>query len=198
MDPDMSDGEVIAASRRNPDLFEAIFERHHAAVYRFVAARNGHGDAGDIAAETFVRAFDRRDRFRLDRESALPWLFGIASNVARERRRSWVRRQRAVGKASMLVAGQDARFEGDATDRVDARARREELGAALASLAEEEYQALMLLAVADFSYADIAEALDIPIGTVRSRIHRARRKMRELLEPDRPIPGGSPVHERSP
>jgi RNA polymerase sigma-70 factor (ECF subfamily) len=194
---DMSDGELIVASRRKPELFEFIFERHHAAVFRFIAGRNGHADAADVAAETFVRAFDRRDRFRSDRESALPWLFGIAANVARERRRSWIRRQRSAGKAAVFVAGVDSRFEMDAAERVDALARRDDLRRALSSLADEEYQCLMLLAIGGLTYSDIADALGIPIGTVRSRIHRARRKMRELLEPERPIPGGSPVHERS-
>lgn len=144
-----------------------------------------------------MRAFDRRDRFRTDRDNALPWLFGIAANVAREGHRKRVRRLRMVRRSAALVAGDDARFEVDATERVDALAQGREIATALRELTEDEYQVLMLLALADFSYADIAESLGIPIGTVRSRIHRARGKMRELLEVHRPISGDSTLYGRT-
>jgi RNA polymerase sigma factor (sigma-70 family) len=196
MNQQSTDCEVILASRRRPELFEVIFERHYQAVYRFAVGRAGVDDAGDIAADTFVRAFDRRDRFRTDRECALPWLFGIAANVARERRRKSVRRHRMVQRSVALVAGDDARFEVEAAERVDALSQRPELTAALATLTEDEYQVLMLLAIADFSYPDISEYLGIPIGTVRSRIHRARRKMRELMEAERPIVSDPAIHGR--
>jgi RNA polymerase sigma factor (sigma-70 family) len=192
-----TDCEVIVASRRRPELFEVIFERHYQAVFRFAVGRAGVDDAGDIAADTFVRAFDRRDRFRTDRESALPWLFGIAANVAREKRRKSARRQRMVQRSVALVTGDDARFELEAAERVDAVSQRPELTAALSALSDDEYQVLMLLAIADFSYPDISEYLGIPIGTVRSRIHRARRKMRELMEAERPIVSDPAFHGRS-
>ena len=193
----LTDSEIIVASRRRPEMFEVIFERHYQAVFRFAAGRNGFEDAGDIASDTFVRAFDRRDRFRTDRESALPWLFGIAANVARERNRKRIRRQRMLRRSAGLAGTDDSRFEADAAERVDAMSQRRDLTSALESLSEDEYQVLMLLAVADFSYSDIAEALDIPIGTVRSRIHRARNKMRELLEAERPISGDSVTNGRT-
>jgi RNA polymerase sigma-70 factor (ECF subfamily) len=193
-----TDCEIILASRRRPEMFEVIFERHYQSVYRFAAGRAGIDEAGDIASDTFVRAFDRRDRFRPDRESALPWLFGIAANVARERRRKSARRMNMVRRSVTLIAGEDARFENEAADRIDALSYRPELATALASLTDDEYQVLMLLALADFSYPDIAEHLDIPIGTVRSRIHRARRKMRELMEAQRPIWSDSALHGRTP
>lgn len=192
----LTDCEIIVASRRRPEVFEVIFERHYQAVFRFAAGRNGADEAGDIASDTFVRAFDRRDRFRTDRENALPWLFGIAANVARERNRKRVRRMRMVRKSASLVVGEDTLFEGDAAARLDAVSKRDDLAAALKALSEDEYQVLMLLAIADFSYADIADALGIPIGTVRSRIHRARNKMRELLEAERPISGDSAINGR--
>lgn len=196
MNDHRTDSEIIVASRRSPELFEVIFERHYQAVFRFAAGRAGVDEAGDIASDTFVRAFDRRERFRTDRESALPWLFGIAANVSRERRRKSARRQNMLQRAVVLVAGEDSRFEADAAQRVDAVSRRDGLAAALAVLTEDEYQVLMLLAIADFTYADIAEHLEIPIGTVRSRIHRARRKMRELMEADRPIGSDPTLHGR--
>lgn len=197
MNDHRSDCEIILASRRRPELFEVIFERHYQAVFRFSMGRVGVDDAPDVAADTFVRAFDRRDRFRTDRESALPWLFGIAANVARERRRKSARRLNMVQRSAMLVAGEDWRFEAEAAERVDAMAQRADLSSALSTLTEDEYQVLMLLAIADFSYTDISDHLGIPIGTVRSRIHRARRKMRELMERERPIWSESALHGRS-
>ncbi len=193
----LTDCEIIVASRRRPELFEVVFERHYHAVFRFAAGRNGFDDAGDIASDTFVRAFDRRDRFRTDRDNALPWLFGIAANVARERNRKRIRRMRMLRRSASLNAGDDSRFELEAAERVDALSQRDDLASALATLSEDEYQVLMLLAIADFSYSDIAAALDIPIGTVRSRIHRARNKMRELLEVERPIPGDIAANGRT-
>lgn len=192
----LTDCEIIVASRQRPELFEVIFERHYQAVYRFSAGRRGPDEASDIASDTFIRAFDRRDRFRTDRENALPWLFGIAANVARERNRKQIRRLRMVRRSAALFGGDDSRFEVDATDRIDALSQSDALAKALSKLSEDEYQVLMLLAIADFSYSDIAESLDIPIGTVRSRIHRARNKMRELLEAERSIPGGSAINGR--
>jgi RNA polymerase sigma-70 factor (ECF subfamily) len=192
----MTDGEVISASRQSPELFEEIFERHYTSVLRFAAGRLGRDVAGDVAAETFVRAFDRRARFRTDRDSALPWLFGIAVNVMRERRRKAGRRFGAYQRAASLAAGEETRFEAEAAERVDAASRSEDLAWALSELSDEEYQVIMLLAVAEFSYPDISEYLGVPIGTVRSRIHRARRKLRELLEAERPTLGGTPVHEQ--
>jgi RNA polymerase sigma factor (sigma-70 family) len=192
----LTDCEIIVASRRRPELFEVIFERHYQAVFRFAAGRQGADEAADIASDTFIRAFDRRDRFRTDRENALPWLFGIAANVARERNRKRIRRLRMIRRSSIVFGGDDSRFEVDATDRLDAMSQSRALAGALSKLTEDEYQVLMLLAIADFSYSDIAESLSIPIGTVRSRIHRARNKMRELLEAERSISGGSAINGR--
>lgn len=192
----LTDCEIIVASRRRPELFEVIFERHYQAVFRFAAGRQGADEAADIASDTFIRAFDRRDRFRTDRENALPWLFGIAANVSRERNRKRIRRLRMVKRSMALVDDHETRFETDATDRIDALSQSDALARALSNLSEDEYQVLMLLAIADFSYSDIAESLDIPIGTVRSRIHRARSKMRELLEAERSISGGSAINAR--
>lgn len=184
-----SDGDLIAESVTRPDLFEAIFERHHRSVLRFAMGRVGYSDASDVAAETFVRAFDRRSRFKTDRESALPWLFGIAANIMRERARRRVRRARAFERAASATIDAEVagHFDREAVDRVDAAARTEELQQALEALTDDEYQVLMLLAIGDMTYSDIATHLNIPIGTVRSRIHRARAKARELLEPDTTI-----------
>lgn len=199
MDAQVTDGEIIAASRRRPELFEVIFDRHYGAVVRFASGRVGPDEGPDVAADTFVRAFDRRHRFRPDQDSALPWLFGIAANVVRERRRSLSRLLGAAERAaSRWTAGEESRFELESADRLDAEARRSDLLAALARLTDDEYEVLMLSALGQMTYPDIAHRLDIPIGTVRSRLHRARRKMQELLTVERPIAGGRSIHGRAP
>ncbi len=183
------DGQVIAASVRHPELFEVIFDRHYRAVVRFAVGRVGITDGPDIAAETFLRAFSRRSRFDPAHQTALPWLFGIAVNVGRERVRKSVRGRRAFDRMTPPSETLSP-FESDAVDRTDAEARSVELNAALARLTDDEYQVLMLAAIGDLSYQEISDTLDIPLGTVRSRLSRSRRRMRELVDEVRPTPTG--------
>lgn len=178
---DRHDGAEIAASRRDPDRFEVIFDRHYDAVVRFAAGRVGRVHAHDVAAEVFVRAFDRRHLFREDRASALPWLFGIATNVLRERHRKETRGafalRRMAGEGSL-----EETFDVEAAARIDAAASRPVLAWGLERLSDDEYQVLMLAALGDLTYEAMAADLGIPIGTVRSRLHRARRRMRDVLD----------------
>ena len=179
----MSDAAAIRASLSNPHAFGAVFDRHYDSVYRFVRRRVGETLADDVASETFVRAFDARERYDTRRPNALPWLLGIAVNLLSHHYRSEERRLRAYAKT-----GVDA--EWDATDaadaRLDATATRRRLAAALAALRPDERDVLLLHAWGDLDYAGIAEALAVPTGTVRSRLSRARERVRQLLttEPD--------------
>ncbi len=192
---DDHDGTLIAASLRRPELFEVIFDRYYQIMVRYAVGRVGYSDAPDVASETLVRAFARRGRFDIAQRTALPWLFGIAANVCRERHRKAVRGFRAFGRLAIPSTGVSP-FEADAVDRVDASAVAADLAAALQHLSEDEYQVLMLAAVSDYSYSDIATTLRIPIGTVRSRLARSKRRMRELLEPVRPIHSGDERPQR--
>ena len=74
---------LIRRSLLHPEEFEVLFERHAATVLRYLQLRVGHSLAEELMAETFVRAFDARRRFDSRRASALPWLYGIASNLVR-------------------------------------------------------------------------------------------------------------------
>lgn len=174
-----------------PELFATIFDRYFHVVARFAAGRVGFEAAADVAGDTFLRAFDRRDRFQRERPSALPWLLGIALNVSREHRRAAQRRYRLYQPVSS-----DPEFETASAERVDAERIRPDLAEALRGLSDDEYAILMLAAVGDLSYPDIATSLGIPIGTVRSRLHRARRRMRELLADTRPITADDGSHAR--
>jgi RNA polymerase sigma-70 factor (ECF subfamily) len=174
---DRPDGAVIERSLAEPQLFRVIFERHYRRVYAFLARRVGRSVADDLAAETFVRAFERRSSYDTSVERALPWLFGIAVNLLAHHRRSEARQLRAL--ASLAAA--EPRTDGDGRLDADVTAR---LVAALERLDDYDRDVLLLYAWAELSYEEIGQALAIPTGTVRSRLNRARRKLREALADD--------------
>lgn len=182
-----SDAEIIVASLAEAHEFSAIYERYFEAVYRYVARRLGAGAAGDVTAEVFVRAFELRRRYDKTRESCRPWLYGIASNVVRDQLRQQRRRQRAYVRAMETEASTGA-IEA-AEDRAAAALMVPRINAALGKLSEGDRETLLLHALADLTYEEIAIALGVPIGTVRSRLSRAREKMRELLSADRQTMG---------
>jgi RNA polymerase sigma-70 factor, ECF subfamily len=169
----LSDGLVIRDSASEPALFREIFVRHHRAVWQFLARRYDGNLAEEITAATFAEAFGARTRFDSARADARPWLMGIAVNLARAHRR----RELAQLRLS-------ARGRGEGSPDIAGRAldRRSALAAALLSLEERDRETLLLYALADLSYAEIAEAVGVPEGTVRSRLNRARRIVREAIE----------------
>ena len=137
------------------------------------------GDAGeDIAAETFRVAFDRRRRFDRRHEEAGPWLFGIATNLLREHFRRAERGRRA---GERMRADTPAEVAEDALGRVEAERLGPQLAHALGSLTAADRDTLLLYAWGGLDYREIARALDVPIGTVRSRIHRARARVQSFL-----------------
>jgi DNA-directed RNA polymerase specialized sigma24 family protein len=85
---EITDASLIAASVREPERFAVLFDRHFAAVHRYLQRRLGRDVAEELAAETFVTAFAGRLRYDGSRESARPWLFGIAANLVRHQRRT--------------------------------------------------------------------------------------------------------------
>jgi RNA polymerase sigma factor (sigma-70 family) len=184
-----TDAEIIRSSRREPEVFEDIYRRHADAVYRFAMGRVGPVEAQDVVADTFVRAFGLRHRYRDDRPHALPWLFGVAANVMRERNRRILRATRAHRRLAGQRAIEVASFD-EIAARVDAESNGASLHAVLAMLSDDDYRTLMLVWVAGLTYAETAEVLDIPIGTVRSRLSRIRTRLREQLEADRPTSFG--------
>lgn len=184
-----TDAEIIRASRRQPELFEEIYRRHVDAVYRFAVGRVGVLEAEDVVADTFVRALSLRHRYRQDRPNALPWLFGVAANIVRERRRRAARAHRAHRR----LAGRrhvDADHLEQIPERVDAQSVSDALAKALTSLTDVEYRTLMLVTLGGLTYQEAAGELGVPIGTIRSRLARARGKLGELLVAERPISPG--------
>lgn len=198
MHGDRPDSAVIAASLVDPAAFGAIFDRHYAHINRYLARRVGPALADELAAETFVIAFRSRGRYDRSAADARPWLFGIAANLARRHWRTERRRLRAYARSGIDPVGDES---AEVDSRLDAAAAGPQLAAALASLSGRDREVLLLFAWADLSYEEISAALAIPVGTVRSRLSRARARIRELLAPsgqlavDGPLTGGT--HERS-
>jgi RNA polymerase sigma factor (sigma-70 family) len=174
-----TDAELIAASLAEPARFADLFDRHFDAIHRYVRRRIGGELAEDLAAETFVEALRVRPRFDQAQSDARPWLFGIAANLLRHHRREERRRLMAYARTGVDPIAVDE-FE-TADSRVDAHVFGPRLALALASLRAGDREALLLLAWEHLSYEQISVALGIPVGTVRSRLHRARRRVRELL-----------------
>jgi DNA-directed RNA polymerase specialized sigma24 family protein len=127
----ISDASVIADSRRGPSGFALIFDRHYDAISSYLGQRVDRGLADELASETFVRAFAKRDAYDAAHVDARPWLYGIATNLLQKYRRTEERRRRAYSRAveSDRTGGG---LDGVAA-RVDAVARGPALAAALAA-----------------------------------------------------------------
>ena len=172
-----TDAEAIAASFGAPERFAEVFDRHATTVYRYLVRRVGPHDADDLTGEAFRIAFERRDGYDLARPDARPWLYGIATNLVARRGRSAVRRDRAVGR---LRAETTDDFAERVVESMYAADVLPDVRAAIDALPDAERDTLLLAAWENLSYDDIAAALSVPVGTVRSRLNRARGKLREL------------------
>lgn len=178
-----TDSELMAGSR---DEFGMLFDRYGTEIFRFCARRLGPDLAEDVVAETFLVAYERRDHFERSRPSARPWLYGVATNlIARQRsaeRRAYQAAVDAAGRTDLVVDGGYLLAE-RAAERADALALTRAMSGALADLPGGQRDVLLMFA-AGLGYADIASALRIPVGTVMSRLHRARRKLVSRLPAD--------------
>lgn len=157
------------------EAFEELFELHFDAIYAYLARRLGPDLARDLASETFTRAFAARKRYDSRRGGVRPWLFGIANNLLRRHYRDEERKLHALTRLDVREAG--------------APPEEPRLAEALGALSTEERDVLLLFAWADLEYAEIATVLEVPLGTVRSRLHRARAHVRAALEREEALDG---------
>lgn len=168
-----TDSDIIRGSGENPQVFTALYDKYARMIYRYAARRAGESAAEDVMAETFLIAFERRDSFDHAWADARPWLFGIATNLLRKHHRTEAKILKVLAKSS----GRDA--YADSTERIaeqlDAAATTSALAAALRKLSAVDRECILLYAWAELNYEGIAEATKVPIGTVRSRLNRARR-----------------------
>jgi RNA polymerase sigma factor (sigma-70 family) len=178
---ELADGAVFARSVSEPEIFTVIFDRYYRSIYGYLSRRVGQATADDLAAETFTRAFERRSAYDTAAERALPWLLGIAINLLAHHRRRETRHLRALAAARQPELSE--RFADATNGRIDAASARKRLVAGLEQLDDYDREALLLYAWGELTYEEIAAVLGIPVGTVRSRLHRARRKLRKALDP---------------
>ncbi|MFR9779723.1 RNA polymerase sigma factor [Micromonospora sp. MS34] len=176
---DVDDATAIAASHQDAEQFSLLYDRYAGQLYRYAYRRVGPALAEDVVADTFVAAFRRRSAYDLARTDARPWLCGILTREIASRRRAEEAHWRALGRAadSDIVES----FADQIVASVTARSTRRPLAEALRRLSPGDRDVLLLVAWGDLSYEEIAETLQIKIGTVRSRLHRARRKLRAAL-----------------
>lgn len=175
-----SDAWLIEESLVEPSVFDSVFHRHHVEVFSFLARAVGSSSAGDLTQQVFLEAFAHRRAFR-GNGSARPWLFGIARNVLKRwyrTERRWRRATHRLGFGTSSVV----EYTEDSDERVFAEGMRGELRMALMALPQRQRDAFLLFALGGLSYAEVSAALNIPVGTVRSRIHRARARIRTVLE----------------
>jgi RNA polymerase sigma factor (sigma-70 family) len=173
------DAATIEASWSDPEQFAVLFDRHAPLIHRYVARRAGPAIAEDLVAETFLAAFRRRRRYDLSCQDARPWLYGIATNLIGQHRREEIRqlRIRQMIRPDPDLPGHADQVAADVT----ASSTRAILARAVSELPAAERDVLLLIAWEQLSYDETAAALHIPVGTVRSRLSRARTRLREVL-----------------
>ena len=176
---DSTDSDDIAASVVDTERFGHVVNRHFSEIYGYLARRVGRDIADDLSAETFIVAFGSRSRYDTSRADALPWLYGIATNLIRRHRRTEVRKLAAYAK-SVTCIDSDGRDLDDLVTRLDHAESVARVASVFAELDPDQRDALYLIAIVGLGYADAAEALDVPVGTVHSRVARARSQLRDL------------------
>jgi RNA polymerase sigma-70 factor (ECF subfamily) len=177
-------GNDIAAIARDPGALEAFYREHIAAVQRFVARRVADPYlAADLTADIFLAAIDSAHTYQANRASPQSWLFGVAQNVVAAERRRCGRETRALARfsARALVEADDLAA---IVARIDAQAEARQLSAAMTVLSERDRALLELVSLEELSLAEAAAALGMSGGAARIRLFRARRRLRQRLDPN--------------
>jgi RNA polymerase sigma-70 factor (ECF subfamily) len=195
MQPDPDRSLVAASAAGDDDAFAALVSRYQVRIVNLARALTADdGEAEDLAQETFIRVFKAIGRFRGD-STFRTWLYRVAVNVIHSHLKNRARRWRWFGPSldEDDSAGQQHPALAVPATIEDAAARRQVIDRALGSLPPDMRIAVTLRDVHAFEYAEIAAMLRIPIGTVESRIFRARQRLRPLLAPllstGKPLPG---------
>jgi RNA polymerase sigma factor (sigma-70 family) len=167
----------LRGSLEDPQAFEAVFTANFQHVHRFLARRVGSALADDLGAETFAVAFRRRESFDPSLGEVRAWLFGIATNLLRAH---WREEQHLLALEARIV-GEPGPPASESDDEALARWVAPRLARALGLLSQDQRDVLLLHAWADLSSEEIASALGVPAGTIRSRLSRARAELRDYL-----------------
>ncbi|MEV0232622.1 RNA polymerase sigma factor [Nonomuraea sp. NPDC050786] len=178
-------------SRRTPERFGEIYDRYVGEIHAYLGRRLDRQAADDLTAEVFLAAFKKRETFDPQRGQVRPWLYGFAGNVIALHRRTEVRRLAALQRSAGARDGSEHGHEDHVVTRLDAESAQGRLAAELRTLSDGDRDVLLLSALGELSHEEVAQALDIPYGTVGSRLSRARRKLRAALGGANPLLGGS-------
>jgi RNA polymerase sigma-70 factor (ECF subfamily) len=183
----MQRGGAVAAERDlverlrdgDPDALAALFDDYGDRIYNHCFRATGDwAEAEDATSTVFLEVWRHRHRVVLHDDSALPWLYGVATNVCRNLTRSRRRHLRAISALPRPAAEPD--HADRVADRVGSTARMQTVLAAIHDLPPHEREVLGLVAWSGLSYEQAAAALDVPVGTVRSRLSRARARLTDL------------------
>src|SRR5690242_7056116 len=155
VDDRLDDAAVVARSLRDPDRFAAIYDRYFSEMYRYVAGRLGRDVADDLAAETFLVAFRKRDRFDPALGHVRPWLYGIATILVGRHRREETRRYRALARAGRRALESVESHDDRVADAVTAERLSRRLAAALADLGRGDRDVLLLVAIGELSHREV-------------------------------------------
>ncbi|MFJ8959161.1 RNA polymerase sigma factor [Lentzea sp. NPDC102401] len=162
------------------DAWVELYDRHARDLHRYLALRVDAAIADDLVSEAFLIAWERRESFDPARASVKAWLFGIGTNLLRQHVRSEGRRLRAWARDHGRRGVTD-RVDDRTAAVVDAKSLLSDLGETLADLRPEERDVLLMVAWADLSAAEVAEVTETPVATVRTRLFRARAKLRAKI-----------------
>jgi RNA polymerase sigma-70 factor (ECF subfamily) len=180
------------------DEFGVLFTDHARAVYNHAFRLTGNWSAAEeVVSLTFLEAWRLRGTVRPEGGSLLPWLLGITLNVARNASRASRRHQAAMTRLPRARTVPD--FADELASRLDDAERLKQVQAAIKTLRRPERDVIALCVWSGLDYAEAAEALGIPVGTVRSRLSRARRKLQDRHDrQDRPDSQGRQHREPRP
>lgn len=183
-----ADAELLECSGRDPEAFGELFARHADAVRAYCARRTGDlAMADDLTSVAFLEAFRHRARVVLVDGSALAWIIGVARNASRNAERS--RRRHRAALARLPRPSADDGLESRVAERDQLETALRDARSALAALSRDEADVVELVVWGGLAYDGAAVALGVPIGTVRSRLARARAKLSDLITvPDKELP----------
>jgi RNA polymerase sigma-70 factor, ECF subfamily len=174
-----SDSELWAAAQTGDSAsFGVLYERHANSIYNYLFRRLADwSEAEDLTAVVFLEAFRRRSEVAIEEGKVLAWLYGVATNVLRNRRRALWRHRQALSQLPPGASVPDV--AADAVPRLAAQEEMRAIREQVNSLPRAQQDVVALCLWSELSYEEAAIALGVPSGTVRSRLARARAALAE-------------------